>query len=112
MLCPIEIKSLRDIGVEVTISIEIESLRDILFPVRGIKINRKWDISHFQITLAEGLISICTLMMYGMRINFITPRHRRPHFLAKEVVKLNSLVSPAVWPSAVVKWEPKTVKPY
>ena len=48
-------------------SIEIESLRDIIFPVRGININRIQNIPHFKITLTEGLILIRTLKMYGMR---------------------------------------------
>ena len=35
-------------------SIDIESLRDILFPVRGININRIGDVTQFQITLDRG----------------------------------------------------------
>ena len=48
-------------------SIEIESLRDTLFPIRGININRIQDIPHFRITLKEGLILIHTLKVYGLR---------------------------------------------
>lgn len=48
-------------------SIEIESLRDIIFPVKGININRIQNIPHFRITLTEGLILIHTRKMFGMR---------------------------------------------
>ena len=49
-------------------SIEIESLRDIPFPDRGIDINRIGNFTHFQITLGEGLILIRMINMYEEKI--------------------------------------------
>ena len=67
MLHSIEIESLRDIDIVVMLSsIEIESLWDILFPFRGININRIRGIIHFQIILAEDLILIRTRKRFGI----------------------------------------------
>ena len=46
-------------------SIEIKSLRDIIFPVKGININRKGGCTFFLLPSEEGLILIRAKKMYG-----------------------------------------------
>lgn len=60
-------------------SIEIESLRDIPFPDRGIDINRIGNFTHFQITLGEGLILIRMINMYEEKIDHLIKCKKCPN---------------------------------